>query len=199
MSHQIKKEQVEEYETRMFGTPPTHTIPYDKLQKGQMQNYLRSHIEYLNKYSIGKFQIPNWKPMTAKDFQLNKLNAKCYFHEFSGFNDGPKATLFWHESEEMSITDYINLRTKEGCGTIKGFYKDAWKGRNFSYMHDIDISKDFCDTKFKWDLSTENGLPPNLGGISTPFLYIGSKYSMFPLHLEDVNLRKLDTKARSLN
>ena len=44
----------------------------------------------------------------------------------------------------------------------------------------------------KQNLREECNLPKGISGISSPWFYVGSRYSLFPLHLEDNNLRSLN-------
>ena len=187
-----RKEDLEHYEDKMFGSPPTIPINEYELSKGNMQKYLQSKISYLNKYSIGHFKIEDWQELRKDDFNFNNLKAKLYQHDFTGFSSHPSATVKFYSNKRASVERYIDMRSKEGIGTLREFYMESWEGRKYSYMHDIDFRKELSATKFKWDLSTENGLQPGFRGISTPYFYIGSKYSMFPLHLEDVNLRSIN-------
>ena len=175
----------------------TIEIPRHALEEGQMLPYLRSMRRFIDRQPITKFKSSSFK-FDEDDFNLNVI-ANVTTKEFKGFQRTPVSNLEFIGSEEQVVQEYVweQLRKEdeEGIGTMRNFFESSYKRNKFQYMENyeqperiFDLNKKGC----KWNLRDECNLPAGISGISSPWFYVGSKYSAFPLHLEDNNLRSLN-------
>ena len=177
----------------------TINIPRDALDEGQMLPYLRSISRYIDRQPITKLHSSSLK-FDEDDLNFNVI-ADVTTKKFHGFKNTPVSELEFIESKEQVIQEYIwnQLRKEEeekgGIGTVQNFFEGSYRSKKFQYMENMEYpERIFNLNKYgcKWNLREECNLPNGISGISSPWFYVGSKYSLFPLHLEDNNLRSLN-------
>ena len=186
-------------ETEYFGSTPTIKIPWHSLEQGQMIPYLRS-LERRKILDRGPFLKLSSQAFEfhENDFNFNvvgEVNTK----KFMGFQNSSVSSLEFVTSEEMIIQDYIDKQVEidkeKGRGTIRTFFEQSYLQQTFQYMENFKYPQmifDFDKYGCNWNLSEECNLPGGLSGISSPWFYVGSRHSLFPLHLEDNNLRSIN-------
>ena len=175
----------------------TIEIPRHSLEEGRMLPYLKSLSRYIDRQPITKFRSSSFK-FDEDDFDLKPI-ANVTTKKFHGFQDSPVSNLEFMGSKEQVVQDYIweQLRKEErnGIGTVQNFFEGSYKSKTFQYMENFEHpERIFSLNKYgcKWNLREECNLPKGISGISSPWFYVGSRYSLFPLHLEDNNLRSLN-------
>ena len=99
------------------------------------------------------------------------------------------------DKQPVKLDDYIYDNQSEG--TFQGFIDETEAGDvTFKYIESVDLPEGLVkENPLKWNLETENFIPEvledSLPGITKPTYYIGSKYSAFPFHREDGDLRSV--------
>ena len=182
---------------KMVENDYTIEIPNHALEKGKMLPYLRSLTRYIDRQPITKFRSSAFK-FAEEDFDLN-VAANVTTKKFHGFKNSPVSNLQFMSKKEQIIQEYIweqlKKEEKHGYGNVRNFFESSYKKQTFQYMENyehpekiFDLNKYGCN----WNLAEESNLPNGLSGISSPWFYIGSRYSVFPLHVEDNNLRSLN-------
>ena len=97
----------------------------------------------------------------------------------------------------VKLSDYVTKNQRKGEGTLQDFWKKIKSGDlDFNYIENVDLPKNLVKNYgLKWDFETENFIQEVLegpmAGITKPTYYFGSKYSAFPWHREDADLRSL--------
>lgn len=108
---------------------------------------------------------------------------------------GHLLTKLTGDKELVKLKDYINENKSEG--TFQGFIEEhEADDLEFNYIESVDLPEGLVkENPLKWNLETENFIPEvledSLPGITKPTYYIGSKYSAFPFHREDGDLRSV--------
>ena len=95
----------------------------------------------------------------------------------------------------MKLSVFLKNNLSEG--TLEDFFNVIKSGDHiFTYCENVDlVPKLLKDYNLKWDLESETfpegTLEGKIAGVNTPTLYFGKKYSAFPFHREDADLRSL--------
>ena len=182
---------------QMVDNDYTIEIPRHNLEEGQMLPYLQSLTRYIDRQPFTKLRSSSFK-FDEDDFDLKAI-GNVTTKKFHGFQNSPVSNLQFIGSKEQVVQEYVwnQLRKEEeqGIGNVRNFFEKSYKKQTFEYMENFEhperifnLNKHGC----KWKLKEECNLPKGISGISSPWFYVGSKYSVFPLHLEDNNLRSLN-------
>ena len=182
---------------KMVENDYTIEIPKHALEEGKMLPYLRSLTRYIDRQPITKLKSSTFK-FAEEDFNFNVI-ANVTSKKFHGFQNSPVSNLEYMTKEEQTIQNYIWKQLKkekrQGIGNVRNFFESSYRKQTFQYMENYEHPEkifDFNKHGCKWNLTEESNLPIGLSGISSPWFYIGSRYSVFPLHVEDNNLRSLN-------
>ena len=95
----------------------------------------------------------------------------------------------------VDLKDYITNNQSEG--TLQGFFNKTTSGDHFfNYIENVDLPEEKVKVfDLKWNFETETFIQEivegSIPGITKPTYYFGSKYSAFPWHREDADLRSL--------
>ena len=175
----------------------TIEIPDHALQRGNFLPFLNS-IPDIDRHPFIKLRSKALL-FDEKDFKTTNVKANVVKKKFLGFETSPIAILQEESNQNMEISKYIALQkeiqSREGVGTVEEFFQTSYSSKEFLYIHDFKKSTKIFDVRRKglhWDLPNECGISAGIDGISSPWFYIGSRFSMFPWHLEDYNRRSIN-------
>ena len=105
--------------------------------------------------------------------------------------------LLQRENGEVKMKLSVFLKNNLSEGTLEDFFNVIKSGDHiFTYCENVDlVPKLLKDYNLKWDLESETfpegTLEGKIAGVNSPTLYFGKKYSAFPFHREDADLRSL--------
>jgi len=180
-----------------FGQPPLARILSSDEQKAENMHAVLRDVQEIHKDSAFiKLYCPEIRNIKFIPGGARSDISRKTFH---GFNDGDfLGNLLLKDTESsVHLSSYLKSSQEKGFITETQFYEKYYQGENeFKYLESFNRPMTVLEnhTSFEWLESLEEncGIPGRLPGISTPWLYIGEKGSMFPWHTEDGNLLSLN-------